>query len=295
MRKVLVIVDPFDPIASLDVMGMFVDDVVDGVCVVDNVSYECFNKCYCLNVGNLGVFDFRGIAKVISGVILDASYDVVVVSATRYLKTLLPRVSVLCEAGLTADVVEIDVDLKMTRPTYQDKMLATIVSKTKPVMLSVRPGVYKWPKKSYIGGCEVVGCDVLDYEYEMSEKSVGVDLRSAELIISGGLGMGRNISELFKFKDFLNMEVGASKNLVDMGLIDYKHQVGMSGKIVKPKVYVALGIEGAYHHISGMRDSDFIVSVNLDRFAALSMVSDVVIIGDCNLFVSKLLAKFDSK
>jgi len=126
--------------------------------------------------------------------------------------------------------------------------------------------------------------------------STGIDLTKAEIIVSAGRGIGKkeNIDTIKKLAETIKGELGASRPVVDSGWAEYERQVGTSGQVVSPKLYIACGISGAIQHLAGMKKSEFVVAINKDKEAPISEVADVLIVADLNQFVPVLTEKLAS-
>ena len=124
-----------------------------------------------------------------------------------------------------------------------------------------------------------------------------IDLQEAEIIISGGrgLGDGKNFDMIRRFAQLIGAAVGASRAAVDAGWIPYPHQVGQTGKTVKPKIYIACGISGAIQHLAGMSTSDYIIAINKDPNAPIFQVANLGIVGDIFEIIPKLIQQLESK
>ncbi len=233
--------------------------------------------------------------------------DVVLYGATTIGRDLAPRVSARVHTGLTADCTKLEVDpdtkqLMMTRPAFGGNLMATIVCPDfRPQMATVRPGVMQ--KTERMDGREV---KVFPYKlkFEHNDKYVEVldvikktaataDIASAKILVSGGRGMGsrENFAMLYDLADALGGRVSASRAAVDAGWADKDLQVGQTGKTVRPKLYIAVGISGAIQHIAGMEESDIIIAINRDETAPIFKVADYGVVGDLNKIVPMLTEK----
>ena len=221
--------------------------------------------------------------------------EIFLIGATSLGRDLAGGVATHLETGLTADVTELSIDpdtknLLMTRPAYGGNIMATIICpKHRPQMATVRPRVFPIPEKreGYLG-------EVVEEKIELSEEMAGVErlgflpkektvnLEYAEVIVAGGRGIGGKdgFEILRELARLLKGEVGASRLAVEAGWISYEHQVGQTGKTVRPKVYLAFGISGAIQHRAGMQNSDYIIAVNTDPEAPIFKIADLGIIGD---------------
>ena len=220
------------------------------------------------------------------------------IGATNNGRDLGPRVSCRLQTGLTADCTALDVDeetgnVAWTRPAFGGNLMATILCPDhRPQIGTVRPGVFK---KGEPGEAkaevikEDIHVDAKDIRTQVLEliKEAGgenVDLEGAEVIVSGGRGVGgpEGFKVLQELCDALGATLGCSRAAVDAGWISHSHQVGQTGKTVGPKLYIACGISGAIQHLAGMSSSDYIVAINKDADAPIFGVADYGIVG--NLF-----------
>lgn len=208
-----------------------------------------------------------------------------------------PRLSCRLETGLTADCTALAIDeetgnMAWTRPAFGGNLMATIICpEHRPQIGTVRPGVFK-KREAAFGNAQVIKEDfhvaeedirteVLEVIKEAAEELV--DLEGADIIVTGGRGVGgpEGFETYIKpLADVLGGVVGASRAAVDNGWIAHSHQVGQTGKTVSPKVYIACGVSGAIQHLAGMSGSDCIIAVNKDADAPIFDVADYGIIGN---------------
>jgi len=234
---------------------------------------------------------------VLAGMVNQHKPEVVLVSATPQGRDLAPRAAARLSAGLTADCTGLDIDgndrlLVQTRPAFGGNLMATIICReARPQMATVRPGVMKAlePDPSRTG--EVVEVPVhLDergvlakiVEIVQQEDEGQVNLQDAEIIVSGGRGLGKpeSFAIIRELAEVLGGAVGASRAAVDAGWIPAYHQVGQTGRTVQPKLYIACGISGAVQHLAGMASSDVIIAINRDRSAPIFNIATYGIVGD---------------
>ena len=217
---------------------------------------------------------------------------VVMAGATQFAKDLMPIIAKRFETGCAVDVLNIkceDGKLVLTCPVYGGTVLNDVIIKEAPVVMSVRSGSFAKnivPEKTG----EIIKEDVsvpedsiltkiIDIVKEIGEQ---VNLEEAEVIVSGGRGMGtkENFELVKQLADVCGGVVGATRPAIEDEWIPRSHQVGQSGKIVSPKLYIACGISGATQHLSGMIGSEYIVAINKDEDAPIFDVADVGIVGD---------------
>ena len=233
-------------------------------------------------------------SHIIADFVKEEKPNIFLIPATRNGRDLASRIAVRCEAGVTADCTEIDVEpdtriLLANRPTYGESMLAEILCKRhRPQMATARPGIFPVPErvKSAKGEIRIreispdkaiLRKEVLDFR----KKNV-VDLTAAKVVVSGGMGLGKpeGFKLIQELADELGGVVGATRPAVDMGWISRDHQVGQTGQTVRPRLYVAAGISGKIQHIMGMKNSETILSINTDPNAEIFKYSDYVIVDD---------------
>jgi electron transfer flavoprotein alpha subunit len=246
-----------------------------------------------------------GYTKALYQLISERKPEILVIGATYIGRDLGPRVAVRVHTGLTADCTGLDIDketnnLLMTRPAFGGNLMATIeCANYRPQMSTVRPGVFKVPciieaKSGKVETVEVVVKeDDIRTKVEEIVKSLKdkFDITEAEIIVSGGRGLGNKegfvlIKEL---ADVLGGVVGGSRAAVDSGWIGKDHQVGQTGKTVRPKLYVACGISGAIQHLAGMQESDYIIAINKNADASIMGTADLAVVGDLYKVIPELI------
>ncbi len=224
---------------------------------------------------------------------------IILSSATTFGRTLMPALAARLKTGLTADCTELAVDengdLLQTRPAIGGNVMATIITSTKPQMATVRPKVFQInpPMKqktkfifeqpiSVVDRCELI-------EYKLREEEAKIE--EADVIVSVGKGLRRkeNLWVVHKLAKKLNGAVGATRAVVEAKWVSFDHQVGLSGKVVKPKIYIAVGISGAVQHLAGMQTSQTIIAINKDRYAPIFKVADIGIVADAYSTLQQIL------
>jgi electron transfer flavoprotein alpha subunit len=196
---------------------------------------------------------------------------------------------------LAADATQLSVDdeghlLNASRPDFGGKLMSTILCKKhRPQMATCRPGVFPTPEPDRTRSGDVIqeplGLreeDIPTTVLEFIPDPKRVDLSNAEIIVSGGRGLGgpKSFDMLFDLAQALGGVVGASRAAVMAGWIPYAHQVGQTGQTVRPRIYVACGISGAIQHLVGMQESDVIIAINSDPDAPIFKTADYAIVGD---------------
>lgn len=232
----------------------------------------------------------------------------ILVGATVNGRDLAPRIASRLKTGLTADCTSLDYDeesgnIAWTRPAFGGNLMAMILCPNhRPQIGTVRPGVFKKSNPDESATAEVIHESIHVSEdsirtrlLEVIKEVAGelVDLEAAEVIVSGGRGLGgaEKFAMLKELADALGGVVGASRAAVDAGWISHAHQVGQTGKTVGPKMYIACGISGAIQHLAGMSGSKTIVAINNDPEAPIFGAADYGIVGDLNEVVPALIAE----
>ncbi|MCL2124477.1 MAG: electron transfer flavoprotein subunit alpha/FixB family protein [Oscillospiraceae bacterium] len=216
--------------------------------------------------------------------------------ATSNGRELAPRLAARFITGASADSTNIEVgdggSIQWTRPVYAGRMLSLVeCAATRPQIGTVRPGIFKRGEPDMSRTAEIIKEDIAlpagtvrtSIVEKITEAAEGaVKLEDAEIIVSGGRGLGKpeNFSLVKDLADVLGGVVGASRAAVDAGWIPHVHQVGQTGKTVGPKLYIACGISGAIQHLAGMSGSDTIIAINRDPDAPIFEIADYGVVGD---------------
>ena len=239
----------------------------------------------------------HGIAENLAPLIvkLAANYSHVLVPATTSGKNVTPRVAAALDVQQISEIVDVISDDTFERPIYAGNAIATVQSGDRVKIMTVRATAFD-PVAAEGGSAAVEKIDPAELpgltSYVGSEisKSERPELTAARIIISGGRGMqnGANFAMLERVADKLGAAVGASRAAVDAGFVPNDYQVGQTGKIVAPDLYIAVGISGAIQHLAGMKDSKVIVAINKDEEAPIFQVADYGIVGDLFTIVPEL-------
>ncbi|NLG84362.1 MAG: electron transfer flavoprotein subunit alpha [Firmicutes bacterium] len=235
-------------------------------------------------------------AAVLTEMIRAERPNIILLGATAIGRSLAPRVAARLGTGLTADCTGLEVDpatgdLHQTRPAFGGNVMATILCPNhRPQMATVRPRVFAVPprdpgRRGELRRVEMAG-QALDLRAKILEflpaEGEKVNLTEANVIVAAGRGLGdpKNLRMVEELAELLGGAVGASRAVVDAGWISYPHQVGQTGKTVRPKLYIACGIHGAVQHLAGMQSSDIIVAINKNPEAPIFKVATYGLVGD---------------
>lgn len=244
---------------------------VSKVLVVDNGDFE------------------HPLAEVIAPLVvgLAADYDQILVAATTTGKNFMPRVAAMLDVAQISDIVSVESSDTFKRPIYAGNAIATVQSSDAKKLITVRTTAFSAATgeggsatiENIDGGSNPGLSSFVGAELSKSERP---ELTSAKIIISGGRGMGsgENFSLLEGIADKLGAAIGASRAAVDAGYVPNDYQVGQTGKIVAPDLYIAVGISGAIQHLAGMKDSKVIVAINKDEEAPIFQVADYGLVAD---------------
>ena len=228
------------------------------------------------------------------------SYSHIVAPATTTAKNVMPRVAALLDSAQISDIVAVESADTFVRPVYAGNVLATVRSADTIKVITVRTTAFA--ATSAEGGAaiidalepapEVQGSRFVSQQLTRSERP---ELTSAQRVISGGRGMGseENFALLDEVADKLGAAVGASRAAVDAGFAPNDYQVGQTGKVIAPQLYIAVGISGAIQHLAGMKDSKVIVAINKDEEAPIFQVADYWIVGDLFKVLPELSGELD--
>ena len=218
---------------------------------------------------------------------LGADYDNLLAPSTANGKNIMPRVAALLDVGQISDILSVESADTFTRPIYAGNVIATVQSSDPKKVITVRTTAFD-AVAAEGGSATVEACSaahdagVSKFIREEVAVSDRPELTAASVVISGGRGMqnGDNFSLLEGIADKLNAAIGASRAAVDAGFVPNDYQVGQTGKIVAPDLYIAVGISGAIQHLAGMKDSKVIVAINKDEDAPIFQVADYGLVAD---------------
>ncbi len=231
----------------------------------------------------------HGIAENLTPLVISLAddYEHILANSTSFGKNLMPRVAAMLDVQQISDISGVTSSDTFDRPTYAGNAIATVQSNDTKKIITVRGTAFD-PVAADGGSAIIENVDgqgdsgLTTYIGSEISKSERPELTSARVIISGGRGMqsGENFPMLEKVADILGAAVGASRAAVDAGFVPNDYQVGQTGKIVAPELYIAVGISGAIQHLAGMKDSKVIVAINKDEEAPIFQVADYGLVAD---------------
>jgi electron transfer flavoprotein alpha subunit len=264
------------------------------------------SKVYLIDSAALATYTTDGYAKALAELIGQEKPTLVLIAHNSVGKDLAPALAQKLKAGQASDVVGIDFEggVRFKRPIYAGKAYAfvTFTGAATPGIITIRPKAFE-PAERQAGAstqtvafaASVSAADIRQIVKDVVSKASGrVDLTEADVVVSGGRGMksGENFKILEELADVLGAAVGATRAAVDEGWIETQFQVGQTGKVVSPTLYIACGISGAIQHLAGMSSSKFIVAINKDPEAEIFKVADYGIVADLFEVVPVLTREF---
>jgi len=275
------------------VAGSAVDAVAGAAAAIPGVA-----KVLRIDAPHLRQPTAENLAAAALAVIAAGSYTHVLAPATSFGKNVAPRIAAKLDVAQISDITAVESADTFVRPIYAGNAFATVRSSDPIKVITVRTTAFE--AAAATGGNaaienlapspEVSTSKVVDQELTKSERP---ELTSARIIVSGGRGMasGENFKMLEALADKLNAAIGASRAAVDAGYVPNDYQVGQTGKIVAPDLYIAIGISGAIQHLAGMKDSKVIVAINKDPEAPIFQIADYGLVGDLFELIPQLTAE----
>lgn len=278
--------------------------------IAKNAGHYGASTVYAVEGASFKTFRPAAFAKAAASLVSKFKPDILLCRSTTQGQDLSAALAAQLEVGLGSDALNLEIDagskaMKLTRAAFGGNFLATYMNtRSKPQMATVRPKVFPMPQLDTAKNAEVIKesfsiaeDDIRTKVLQFAQSEVAVNLVEADIIVSGGRGTGgpEGFTVIKALADALGGAMGASRAAVDSGWVPYEHQVGQTGKTVKPKIYIACGISGAIQHLAGMRTSDCIVAINKDAEAPIFKVASFGVVGDYKQVVPKLIEQFKQK
>ncbi len=295
-----------------DELGDELSAVVLGFNIKDKVEFlqkYPVNKIYVVDDPLLKTYRTNFYARALFDLVTNYKPQILLMGATTLGRDLAPRVATRLGTGLTADCTAFEIDgetknLVQIRPAFGGNVMASIVTPYhRPQMATVRPKVMPRISPGTSSKGEIIEFvpdlagedELVKVIGQIREESDVQDLQEAEIIVSGGRGLGKaeNFKLIRRLAELLGGAVGASRAVVDAGWIPSYHQVGQTGKTVQPKLYIACGISGAIQHQVGMRNSETIIAINKDPEAPIFNIATYGIVEDLHKFLPVLIKKLE--
>ncbi len=255
------------------------------------------SKVYLADAASVGEYNPTVHKQLILEAAEKAAADTIVFVHSSYGWDLAPRVALALEAAQVSEVVETTAEGYLL-PACNAKLRRSVKATTGKTVITLQAGAFMAAEPAGTPQVEELSLDsASDIEfggYEQAEAG-GVDLGKAEIIVSAGRGVGKpeNVEMIQALAKALGGEYGASRPVVDAGWAPHDRQVGTTGQVVSPKLYVACGISGAIQHLAGMKKSEFILAINTDKDAPINEVADVLVVADIKQFAPALTAKLE--
>jgi len=262
-------------------------DTIDALVLTDDLdnatsvaSLDCINNVKVVADSKLEHVSVGVASKLVAEVMTE--YQYLLSGSSTYSKNILPTVGALLDVQPISDVCEIKSNNTFVRPLYAGNVMATVESSDKTILMTVRATAFEHSGDGGSATIEELSLSIPEQKSNFislqESQSERPELTTADRIVSGGRGLGskENFALIEQLADKLDAAVGASRAAVDAGFISNDYQVGQTGKVVAPKLYLAVGISGAIQHLAGMKDSQVIVVINNDPDAPMARMADLV-------------------
>jgi electron transfer flavoprotein alpha subunit len=266
------------------------------------------DRVWVADAPELQFFTEDAYTQVVVDLVRQEKPNILLLGATVIGRSLAPKVAARLETGLTADCTGLAVapatkNLLQTRPAFGGNLMATILCpQHRPQMATVRPQIFTPAAEDLFRQGEIIKVDLSGKVGDMrvkvlkvvNETAKNVNLEEARIIVAGGRGLGdrQNFKLIAELAAVLGGAVGASRAVVDAGWVPYAHQVGLTGKTVRPEIYFACGIHGAVQHLAGMASAAIIVAINQDPAAPIFNIATYGIVGDVREVLPLLIQEF---
>jgi electron transfer flavoprotein alpha subunit len=275
----------------------------------DQIIKTGCNRILKIRSSSSHVYNSELYSELISNAIIKYKPEVVLFPGTIMGRDIAPRISAKLRIGLTADCTDLDIDsdgnLMQIRPTYGGSIMATIIAPNhRPQMATVRPNIMKIVDKEISNDFKIEEAEIniskevvgrVDFVRKLLKEISFKDISESEVIIAGGYGLGskENFNWIYKVASKINVAAGASRKAVDEGWAPLEIQIGQTGKVVAPDLYIACGISGALQHTIGIKNAKKVIAINTDPAASIFSMSDIAILSDATVFLKTLYDMVD--
>lgn len=274
--------------------------------MAQEAGYHGCDEVYGFESADLAMYRSKPFSDLLASLVFEKKPNILIVPGSKNGRDLAARVAVKVRSGLTADCMELDVEgdtgiLIARRPDYGDSTMSEIrCEKHRPQMATSRPGTFDTPVRDASRKFKVDIKEVKLEKKQLKEEIISFvpkgeeDITGSKVIVSGGMGLGKKegLNLIRELADLLGGSVGVTRPVADLGWASRDHQVGQTGQIVRPNLYVAAGISGQPQHIVGMMDSKVVVSINTDPDAEMNKFADFIIVGNLYDVIPKLIEEF---
>jgi electron transfer flavoprotein alpha subunit len=292
---------------GVDLSAIVIGHKIEGL-ARELIAYGADNV-YIIDHPLLEMYQSDAYAKVIANLIHEYKPEIFLLGASSNGMDLAPTVAAMVNTGLSAHITAVEVDeklqLRQVVPSFGGKVMAVIVCPNhRPQMATIRPGVFSKPKMDDSRNGNLIKVDVNITESDLKAKTIQIveekpkekPLEGAEIVVAVGWGMKavKGFKSIRKLAALLGASIGGTRPAVDEGWIHEEQMIGQSGKTIRPKLYIGLGISGEMHHTVGILDSEVIVAVNNDENAPIFKMADIGIVGDIRDVLPHLLKELEN-
>ena len=294
------------PITQSEIVAVFIGSGPPDGAAVTQLASAGADRILTLNTDGLGVICGRSVAESLSAAIIANPPYAVLFCATADGRDLAARIAARQRLGLTGDAIDLEINdagqLVQLKPALGGNVVAPILSKTLPNLVTLRPGVLTpadpdpdyTPTVTAIDPAPCDGLDVILLSEHTSEEHGALELTSAEVVIGVGMGVGEaGLAEAQRLAGTIGASIATTRNVVHSGWLPHHVQVGISGRTIAPRVYLAVGIRGAFNHTVGIQKAGVILAINRNHRAAIFRAADYGIVGDWNEYLPALIGAIE--
>ena len=266
-------------------------------------------KVYLASDPALAHYTTDGYAAILAQAISQYQPGIVLIGSTANGRDLAPRVAARLGLGLTGDCIDLDIDeqqrLVQYKPAFGNQIISAILSRTTPAMATLRPGMLQAAMPDATRPFHIEHLDTQDISRQIRAEildrqveETGVEqLESAQIVLGVGMGVGEpaNYAQVHRLAELLQAAIGATRNVTDQDWLPKHTQIGLTGRAVAPRLYLALGIRGAAEHLAGIRKAGYVVAINKNKRAAIFRHADVGVVGDVHVLLPLLIERLENR